>query len=73
MHELSEMEIVLAYCFNEFLKMCEYLQGDMEIDKRNFINFVITVFKGKVDEASVEELASQTHFNFSKYSLQKAV
>lgn len=73
MHELSELEALLAYCFNEFLKMCEYLQGEMEVGKKEFINFVIQVFKEKVDEATIEELASQTTFIFPEKKVQKIV
>jgi hypothetical protein len=73
MHELSEMEVVLAYCFNEFLKMCEYIQGDMELDKKNFIEFVLYVFKEKVDKANAEELVSQNPFVLPTTSYQNAV
>lgn len=56
------MSVVMDYCYNEFLKMCEYLQNQMEADKRKFIQFVLYNFTMKTNICTVEELKSVQKF-----------
>ena len=61
-----EMEIVFEYCFNEFLKMCDFLKGELNADNKKFLHFVLHTFKEKVDNSKDSDLVALDKFPLPK-------
>lgn len=62
MTEKNDTEVMIDYCFNEFLKMCDFLKGELDADNRKFLHFILYVFNKKVDERKNSELVAMDHF-----------
>lgn len=71
MSDLNEMKVIIDYCFNEFLKMSDFLQGEMQADKKKFLKFVLYVFEEKINHATPEQLNALAQFPFPEATLPK--
>jgi hypothetical protein len=71
MSDLNEMKVIFDYCFNEFLKMTEFLQGEMQADKKKFLKFVLYVFEEKINHAAPEQLNALAQFPFPETPIQQ--
>lgn len=56
MSEFQKWEVLFEYCFNEFLKMGDFLGGEIAHDRRKFLGYVLHVFQNKISESTEQQL-----------------
>ena len=62
----KKINVMFDYCFNEFLKMAEYIQGSLDADKKKFLQLITYVFNQKIENAAPSELKSVEEFLFPR-------
>ena len=60
----NEMKVIIDYCFNEFLKMSDYIKGELEGDQKKFLKFILQIFEQKINTSSSLELVAKEKFPF---------
>ena len=56
--------VTIDYCFNEFLKMADFLQETLIVDKKKFLDFVLLIFSEKIKESHNKELIAKESYPF---------
>ena len=60
----NTLSTTIEYCFNEFLKMVDVIQNELQSDRKHIVRSVLATFESMVEKLPQEQLYSKDKFEF---------